>query len=1177
MLEKTAASLEPCGFQWVVPGASQSYRRPRPLRAAFWQHGAADIELSNAWQSLMHGTLELSMGPPAEERKGSALSASTFLLDFLYPSGAATLTRHLTSYTGVSFSRPNSLRYGNRLLKPGPRLYSSSLPKQPSKPEPTSSHESRSLGDGDPIDQIDTQYTEETSIRETGKLLSTPVDDEDQLGSNETHETPVQADIAVDDANHSGPSDDHIKTLESLLETKDPEDVDRVWHYYKLLEEQTQTNYLSQVLVVLSKSGRLSDSWKISELFHGLPLSQWTDQIFIAGITAEINLQNADPALEVFIKGLDHGALSLPSLVDALDLLLANALRSENLEILSNLWRYYPKMTARWDYEGIASQLKGIASVASLAVLGDVWKYYPQLAGRWNFEGITSQLKHVALVPRLADRALKFQVRDRQKLLEMGDTGLGEEALDTLQRILVRRALVSCDDSQVIPLLDVTKDPLAFEEFLRTTIARNKKMLGTRVYNIYRDLPGSVPSHPVLHEMFKAYKGLNAAMSVKYAGIEMLWGDWHKFHTTPSRRAFQRYLAFYASRGETVRVYELWGRFVKLFLDDPDLPVLQSDDTFAHILQVHAVRGESEETQRIFDDITRMFGITPDSYQWNILLNAYSKAGDYDGALTTFENCTAAGKLSQYSYGTMMQMSAERGDMGLTLELYRRGQSHGMRADEAILCSLVEVYCQNNYFETAESVCIRAAKRGIAATRMCNKLVHAYSRRRDLASVNRVLNLMTKKDIPYDSYTYHHLLHGLVVCKQAHHALDLLLLGLKDKVFEVKAEHFHIVMGALLITGQPAAVIRLHRVMLSHGFPSSSDSLFRLSQALGQWRKFRPERRTRLGSIESLGEALRSFNNIYGLNNREELSKLPPPKADRVQSNELFRQNTEEYRFSAMIYMFTQLNDLVRARELADLYRYVFQGQRDLDGVLPVAMLNSVMLMDLEEGKHDRVRATWHHLFETAKKEGQSADYREDLPDSPKISAKYRYILSGGLEVMLKLLFTEGDAAGLQSLVQEVRSEGFELDSKIWNYYVQVLARLQQFREAFVICETILMPNWTGWYTARHREQMRNQLPLDLRRKGMSPRHLRPTATTLYRLAKGYMELDRLSPWSAEAAREAQDIEKECVQVVRAIKSMKQVHSQLELEIFSEGEQVGRDMTTSELEANELSEGSRQS
>ncbi|OTA57741.1 hypothetical protein K449DRAFT_424740 [Hypoxylon sp. EC38] len=1132
MLEKTAASLEPCGFQRVVPGATQSFRTTRQLRNAFWKHGANEIELTTAWQALMHGTFDLNMGSASEENRSSALSASAFLLDFLYPSGAITLMRRLSLATPIS-RRPDNLHYKQRFTNFGPRPYTPSLPRRQvnhTKTELSNNQGAHQTGESSSTNEIDSTYSEDIEGTEVSRTPNIAVNGTSQEAGVRTHDTPAQPDAPLDEIGYSS-TNDNTEALDKLLESgsDEPEDIDRVWYLYRALNEPSQTIYVEKVLDFLSKSGRLSDSWKISELFHKVPLPRWTNRIFVEGVTAEINLQNDSRAVEVLIKGLQHSSIDVPSLVDALDLILASALRSDTAE-----------------------KLKGI------------WMHYSEMAKRWDFGGITSQLKHVASIPGLAQKALEFQTRGREELQNLEGTALSQEALDTLQRILVRRALLSCADTQVIPLLDITKDPLAFEEYLRSVTSRRKEELGTKVYRIYRELPGSLPSHAVLHEIFKAYSRLRVPMSVKYAGLELLWGDWHKFHTTPSRRAFQRYLAFYASEGDTHRVYELWTRYMELLRDDPMFSIFDADDAFAHLLQVHAVLGEVEETQRIFNDISGKFGIDPNTHYWNILLNAHVKAGDYDGAISTFEKLVAAGKADRYSYGTMMQMAGSRGDLGFTIDLYRQGLNRGVRPDDAILSSLVDAYCQNDYMQEAQDVCSRAVRKGIVVTRMWNKLIHYHALRRDLAAINKVLGLMADSDVPYNEFTYQQLLLGLALCRQSQHALSLLSVALKENIFHVSAVHFHIVMGALLMNGEPGPVRRLHKMMQDYGFPSSSTSLFQVTQALGQWKNLPPGERARLTPTERLGKTLRSFNQIYGLDSKKKLGKLPPPAPKPRRSGELLRLNTEKFHFGTMVYILTEMKDFLEARELIDLYRYIFQGRQDSDGVLPIRMLNAIMLADFQEMQYDRVATTWNILFENAKVEARSADFDEELPHTSKISPKYRYILSHGLGVMLKMLFNKGDAAGIQDLVKEVRSAGFELDSRNWNYYVQALVQLKEYEEAFTTCEKILMPNWTGWYVVRLRENVPTKLPLDLRRKGASPRHLRPVATTLYRLAKGYMELDQLGSWSTEAASTVLKVEKECPQVVRAIKSMIRVHSQLEYEILSEGDYL--DMDSAELE-----------
>ncbi|KAI0970185.1 hypothetical protein F4678DRAFT_437765 [Xylaria arbuscula] len=1096
MLEKTAACLEPCGLR-VLPPPKKAVRSARQLHTAFWQHGAADIELTTAWQTLMHGTLDAS-----SSSRSPSLAASAFLLDFLYPTGAAALMRRPSP---TSPARTDRLRLRPRPSHVSPRLYNSSLPRPHQHPR-----------------------------------SSPPAQEQPDVA---TPDREVENGRPDDNAPLSqGPSDVELSAIQvaidRILKSNSHSKVDTLWRHYQSLNEPAQNAYARKILAFLSETARVSDSWKISELFQKLEVTGWDNGTFVAGVSAEINLQNLSQALSIFERGLRSATLDNTALVDALDLLLVYALTSPTMDSLESIWKLYPEMAARWD-----------------------------------FDGITGDLKHCASVAGLADKVLMLPGYVIERLNDPSSQESDREALQVLQKILVRRALVSCEYSEVTSLLLLTKDPLAFEDYLYSADMGGRRKVSPDVYAIYRDLPGSSPGHGALHRVFAAYTQPNTPYPKMMEGVELLWKDWHRFHGTPSRRAYQKHLGFYAARGNKERVYSMWTEYVERFRNDPTVNIFhgnEGSDTFAHLLQVHAVNAEPEEAQRIFDDMMDKFKIRPSMYDWNILLNAYAKADDYNGAIATFDRICQANQPDKYSYGTLMQMAGSRGDLAFAVDLYRRARNTGIFANDAMLSSLVDAYCQNDLFKEAEDVCTRASAKGIIATRMWNKLIYYNALRRDLANINRILNNMADRNIPYNNFTYQQLLLGLALCRQSQHALHLLTVSIKEKVFEVTPAHFQIVMSALLRTGEPTMIKRLCLLMNDHGVPVTEDIVFRLSQSLSQWKDFSPKQRRQRSLQNRLGDALRTFFTIYG--------QSPGTRTDKAFSNakpvrrrELLRSGTEVYQFSTMMSIFAQLNDSMHVNELVQLYRHVFQGPND-EGMMPLAMLNAVMLSALQEQRYDRVRSTWEFLFENAKIEARSADFNEDLPHTQKISPKYRYHLSGGLRVMQEMLLNENDAVGLQQLIREVHAAGFEMDSKNWNYHVQILVQLKKHKAAFTVCEKVLMPNWTGWQTVRAREAMRNALPLETRRKGSSPRYLRPTATTLYRLAQAYIELDRLGPWSSGAATTLAEIESDAVQVVRAIKSMIRVHSNLEDEIFGGLESIdGVDFSEREIEDTKAS------
>ncbi|KAK8079826.1 coxI translation protein CYA5 [Apiospora hydei] len=1060
MLEKTAASLEPCGLQRVLPGATKSFQTRRQLHTAFWQHGAADVELSNAWQALMHGVFDsanMESSRPEGLASAPAIRASTFLLDFLYPSGTVAFLRR---FSPASIDRFDPQRPPQSFAKVSPRLYTSSASLRQANTD--------SQGEGSAQQEHAGALAEET---ESSDGLATAENGVGDVARNRSY----------------------AKQLATLLARDDPEDADQVWHHYSALDAQSREAYRAQTLFFLSKTHRVTDSWKITELFQHLGPDQWESYSFLAGLTAQMNLGNEQEALDIFGKAIGLSQISDPALIEALDMLLASALKSTSLESAAKTWRFYEPLSKRLDFGGITSQLPRVASVPGLAekVLG--FRHY-----------FTSEEK-------------TLPVKGRKPLL----------------KLLVRRAVVNCADNQVEPLLRLTKDPLAFEEFLRP-FNPNRRKLHISVYKIYRALKGASPSHAVLHETFRAFIGLSQN-SAKLAGAELLWGDWHKFHESPSRRAFQKFMGFYASQGDKERVFSLWSDYMTQFAS---LNVLQGDDTFTHLLQVHAVREEVEHVQSIFDDISGKFGIQPNRHCWNILLNAHVKAGDYENAIRVFDDLSVAVGPDRYSYGTLMQMTASRGDLGFTVDLYRRGRRKNIiDNDSATLAALVEAYCQNEHFHEAEDVCIRSARRGLKDTWLWNRLLHAYGIRRNLASINRLLNVMTDLDVPYDDYTYQELLLGLALCRQPQHALALLAVAIKERAFEVQEDHFHILMGAFIKTGEPHLVVRVHKLMEECGIQPTSSTMTQVMTALTQWHKMPPESRRNTSFTNSVAKSIRAFYKSFGPSKNEAPRRWSTRNSQTPAGSRLLESDRAAFQISRLIYLFTQMKDMTRVQELVDLYREVVYGDKKSPKQLPIQLLDSMMWAEYSEKNYEGVRAIWDMMFATAKDGGLSADWVEGDATTPKISPRHVYVLSGSLEVMQHMCMALEDAVTLRKLMEEVRTAGFEIDSKNWNLHVQYLVRLKAYEPAFDICEEWLMPTWTGWAVARAKANMKNELPLDLRRRGAAPRFMR-------------------IPLVLEAARLMRHVESNTPRSHRAIMSMTAVNSDVERQIL-EGTEPG--------------------
>lgn len=218
MLERTAASLEPCNFQRVLPPTTTSLKSRRRLHTTFWQHGAADIELSNVWQTLIRDPLEsLNLLPTLQSSRADSLTASTFLLDFLYPQGASSLLRKLSPSVLDRYERPRLYLRGG--LSRG--FTSSAQKSTPSSGETQSS----SAVSNAPVE--DAATTQEDHLDEYE--YEDEFDDDGQVPDMVVQS--VSPEQLVDTAS-SRPRQSPREMLRDLLEAGDESDFNRVWQLY---------------------------------------------------------------------------------------------------------------------------------------------------------------------------------------------------------------------------------------------------------------------------------------------------------------------------------------------------------------------------------------------------------------------------------------------------------------------------------------------------------------------------------------------------------------------------------------------------------------------------------------------------------------------------------------------------------------------------------------------------------------------------------------------------------------------------------------------------------------------------------------------------------------------------------------------------------------------------------
>lgn len=1082
MLERTAATLEPCHFQRVLPPTKTPFKSNRRLHTAFWQHGAADIELSNVWQTLVREPLEsLNLLPASQNssiNRNESLNGSNFLLDFLYPQGATLLLRKLSPSILDKYERPRLYARGS-----GPRLFTSSasssqLPR-PSAEEATEHASARIEAVSRPQDAPEKFVNENTNLED---------------GFAAPHEAAGPKEHARE---HRSARSNALAINASVQEAAVQQDsMSKVRNAELSAQDQLGTPKRESLRDLLNLD---DDGYRFERIwfrFHALNGPEEFRTQFVDYVTK-------------------HKSMAY---------LLAKSLQEGHWPTLWQIWARYPE-AHRENAEAI-----------------DWEEFQRHTKVQKMMQQLTSLIKEIRHVEQTAVPGADLQP---------SKTLLSRFVYPVIHRY--HRKLRSRDYEYLPQLL---KDPLLYELFLEhITSSSGSRELSDKLYKAYRKMPGvKIRGHVMRAMVHIVYKPKGNA-----EGMEMVLRDLYGRFPRLDMGLYRAYIIFYARRGDVKTAQRFFDEYRSHYPEErkvkqspfPDYP------DFLDLLQLYAVRGELGETRRIFSQAQGDFGPKLNTRCWNVLLNAHAKGGEYDAAVRVFGVLKQAVPADPYSYGTMMGMSGSRGDLEFTLELYRMAKSENIEPNVTMVDCVVEAYCQNDKFNDAENIVKITTERERfdkdELTILWNSLLWHYASRRDLKALNELLNQMTEHHVPYNNETYSHLLRALAWCKQPHHALFLLQQAVKTHAFKPTLEHYTLLMSAFIITGQPQELLRTSAILRNLGMPQSGSLLLRVLQALSSWatkdRLTNPEqsRKYLLSALRQFRESIeRSHKATETLPQRK--AKVQRPWVDSTSKAATVATRTEQA--NILIHTFTLMRQTTDVKDIIELWRSSSPETTNMKEP-PLRLLHSLMHTAFYEGKHEEVRQIWRIIFDRAV---QMA--RVSAPGTTRETPlpAMRYMLSDPLKTIQRLHGVTQDPAGLRETVTSVLRAGFRLDSKNWNFYVQLLADLKRWREAFIVCEEQLMPFWRGWARVRAKTKgVPQSIPLDVRRRFMNPHNPRPISYTLMVLSKAYMDLEQMASWSGEAERLLAYITHKCPTSVSAVKSAVRTNLPLEVTILSRG------------------------
>ncbi|KAF4457171.1 hypothetical protein F53441_859 [Fusarium austroafricanum] len=830
-----------------------------------------------------------------------------------------------------------------------------------------------------------------------------------------------------------------------------------VWDQYDVMDNDQRAAIRGKVVQYLSRSHNIVETGRALSVFRQMRPEEWDNETLRAGIILLLRSGDLQSAVECFKTGLEIGGLTL-----GLEYIMADTINSRKWSAALDVWTsYYKNRCTRYPD-----------------------KTNPSL----------ERLHQIGSVPSQGDHYFSFRAflvgEGAEQYKEAKKDPIVSKALTTFRRFFASMALREpCNPQQAIVILEALRSNDAYNLYFNTMFNRWYDKIESRatieqlpaIYQKFRELPDAQPAMSVYRGMFKVNFPKNTAR------LEELKHDWIRFKGALNQWGYEKYLRYYALRGDVAEVRKLWAQYVKEYPE-----VLQSPRAFRSTMNVYAQIGDIENTKKELDKMVNEYNVQPDVDSWNVILKAYMRTNDYGGVMDLFDEIASQHQPDSFTYAHAMAMCAKKGDLETTLEFFTKSQQSDVPVTKEMGLALIVAYCQNGLLTEAESICIEMAHRKLASGAIWNQLINFNGVEGKISKVYELLRRMRESGVEWDDETYGFLLQALVRVNQIHPAYTLLKRGVEGNLFLVTPEHFAIVMAGAARVGEFELVESLYNRLQKSELPVTFSVLVAV---VGSAVRVKPgvDRTKNLGKefVKYLQQAaatskdavIPAADGTLGLGDTSNLAGL------RAQTDKIGRA----------IALLVELRDFGSIEELMGLFVQIFPEFQSEQ--FPPDIMSALMRAHHEDQNYDKVIKLWEKTWQSA-----YAASRKRSGDG--ILAGTEYDLSRALDVVAGTYKEMNDPEGLSKTVDNVTEAGFKLTRQNWIRIVRDLSDLGKWERAMYWCEKLLMPGWEGWAPQR-----------DIPRLRLNTRTLKAPNGLILRLQQKWMEMRKVAAWSIDVSR----------------------------------------------------------
>jgi pentatricopeptide repeat-containing protein PET309 len=615
----------------------------------------------------------------------------------------------------------------------------------------------------------------------------------------------------------------------------------------------------------------------------------------------------------------------------------------------------------------------------------------------------------------------------------------------------------------------------------RCATSHNCSAIVTATYLLYRRSGFFAPTEKLLSLMTKFWRDHNLAFagqgpSRSFIGKEMLLEDWTQHHQKPNDHALVTIMDTFAQRGLVEGVKE----HADLYKSLHPTGDLDSNSLWP-LITVHAVNRKPALAARQLRAMETEYGVAPNLRCWNIVLHAYARVDDLDGARDTFRKLLKSGlQPDDYSFTALLTLYAKRGDTDGVIDFLDFANSSSMtKPTTYMLNCMIVALTRNSDMDGAmkaldQTVQAVQENRAEGSLTLCyNSVLTACAWQRDLKATMGIYRRMQKENVPLDERSYGALMLVLCLFRQSPSAHKILKTVMPASGIRPMAFHYAILTRGYLGQELYSEAVKLEAEMEKAQVRQTASSRAVASRANTLYQH----------SITSDDEASQSLPLDLAIQDFEKVlhdgrvfshGMQPEPAGhEAMDISYLFYIHGKRRSFEAVQHLFQSFQE-----KLAEL-------DKGHDQAPIILLLTNLMFVqsqaqewsevdkywDLIKSRVDEIRLSHisaSRLVQSAKHDQTTTPKREG--ESALIPPSYSFMLSQPLQYYIRSQFAQSSIRKLVPMMLKLLSQGFRFANRTWNELIVQLCQTSPPRAllAYTLVENHMMNDWPGWIPQRH-------------------------------------------------------------------------------------------------------------